>query len=233
MEPKEIKDSLKDLIVEARPLYPKLADKLENLQRWIKNKKDGQLRNKKYVRYILFQLIVDVETFLAINDYCLQEDRHEIIKDLNRSEMYWYETLFPQWFMKEDKYLPTWKQKLMADEFTDDDEKDRKQLIKLVKQRNGGTCWRYILDLSMATDIIMNSETGRPICVQYTTNAEEYTDKKVEKWREISFYYGINCTIFVRIYPKNSDDALSELANKSLEVSNTCSNYHCVVYDVR
>ena len=79
----------------------------------------------------------------------------------------------------------------------------------------------------------MNSETGRPICVQYTTNAEEYTDKKVEKWREISFYYGINCTIFVRIYPKNSDDALSELANKSLEVSNTCSNYHCVVYDVR
>jgi hypothetical protein len=103
MEPKEIKDSLKDLIVEARPLYPKLADKLENLQRWIKNKKDGQLRNKKYVRYILFQLIVDVETFLAINDYCLQEDRHEIIKDLNRSEMYWYETLFPQWFIKEDK----------------------------------------------------------------------------------------------------------------------------------
>jgi hypothetical protein len=85
----------------------------------------------------------------------------------------------------------------------------------------------------MATDIIINSETGRPICVQYTTNAEEYTDEKVEKWREISFYYGINCTIFVRIYPKNSDNALSALANKSLEVSNTCSNYHCAVYDVR
>ena len=159
MEPKEIRHSLKDLIVEARPLYPKLADKLENLQRWIKNKKDGQLRNKKYVRYILFQLIIDVETFLAINDR-LPEDRHEIIKDLSRSEIYWYEALFPQWFMKKDKHLPTWKQRLMADEFADDDKKDREKLITLVKQQNGGTCWRYILDLAMATDIIVNSDTG-------------------------------------------------------------------------
>ena len=228
MEPKEIRDSLKDLIVEARPLYPKLADKLENLQRWIRKKKDGQLRNKKYVRYVLFQLIIDVETFLAI-----QEDRNEIIKDLSRSEIYWYEILFPQWFMKEDKYLPTWKERLMADKFADDDDKYRKKLIKFVKQQNGCTCWRYILDLSMATDIIINSETGRPICIQYTTNAEEYTDEKIEKWKDISFYYGINCTIFVRIYPKNSNDAVYALVNKSLEVSNTCSNYHCVVYDVR
>jgi hypothetical protein len=85
----------------------------------------------------------------------------------------------------------------------------------------------------MATDIIINSETGRPICVQYTTNAEEYTDEKVERWRDISFYYVINRTIFVRIYPKNSGNGLYALAKKSLEVSNTCSNYHCAVYDVR
>ena len=161
------------------------------------------------------------------------ELKKEFVKNkLSRSEQYWYEILFPQWFMKEDKYLPTWKQKLMADKFADDDEY-REDLIKLVKQQNGGTCWRYILDLSMATDIIINSETGRPICVQYTTNTEEYTNEKVEKWREISFYYGINCTIFVRIYPKNSENPLHALANKSLEVSNTCSNYHCAVYDVR
>ena len=160
------------------------------------------------------------------------ELKKEFVKNkLSRSEQYWYEILFPQWFMKEDKYLPTWKQKLMADKFADDDEY-REDLIKLVKQQNGGTCWRYILDLSMATDIIINSETGRPICVQYTTNTEEYTNEKVEKWREISFYYGINCTIFVRIYHKNSENPLHALANKSLEVRNTCSNYHCAVYDV-
>jgi UDP-GlcNAc:undecaprenyl-phosphate GlcNAc-1-phosphate transferase len=63
MEPKEIRDSLKDLIVEAKPLYPKLADKLENLQRWIRKKKDGQLRNKKYVISVLYQLIKDVKFF--------------------------------------------------------------------------------------------------------------------------------------------------------------------------
>lgn len=233
MEPKEIKDSLKDLIVEAKPLYPKLADKLENLQRWIKNKKDGQLRNKKYVISVLYQLVTDIKFYLLVNKMPTELKREFVKNTLGRSEQYWHETLFPQWFMKEDKYLPTWKQKLMADEFTDDDEKDRRKLIELVEQQNGGTCWRYILDLSMATDIIINSETGLPICVQYTTNAEEYTDEKVERWRDISFYYGINRTIFVRIYPRNSDDALSALANKSLEDSNTCSNYHCVVYDVR
>ena len=203
MEPKEIKDSLRDLIVEARPLYPKLADKLENLQRWIKNKKDGQLRNKKYVRYILFQLIVDVETFLAIND-CPREDRNEIIKDLSRSETYWYETLFHQWFMKEDKYLPTWKQKLMADEFTDDDDEYREELIKLVKQRDGGTCWRYILDLAMATDMIINSDSGYPICVQYTTNATEHTEAKIADWNKIIFYY--NTALCARITDNKKEE---------------------------
>jgi len=232
MEPKEIKDSLKDLIVEARPLYPKLADKLDNLQRWIKNKKDGQLRNKKYVRYILFQLIADVETFLAINDYSLQEDRHEIIKDLSRSEMYWYETLFPQWFMKEDKYLPTWKEKLMADEFTDDDEEYRKQLIKLIKQQNGGTCWRYILDLAMATDMVINSNTGHPICVQYTTNAKEHTKDKIADWNKIIFYYNINRAIFVHFNPKDIDNSLIKLVMCSLHASNYLPNDCRRVYNV-
>jgi len=233
MEPKEIKDSLRDLIVEARPLYPKLADKLENLQRWIKKKKDGQLRNKKYVTSVLYQLIKDVKFYLLINKMPTDVKKKILKNSLGRSEQYWYETLFPQWFTKEDKYLPTWKGKLMADKFTDENQEYRKKLINLIAQQKGATCWRYILDLSMATDIIINSESGRPICVQYTTNAEEYTNEKVEKWRDISFYYGINCTIFVRIYPKNSDDTLSALANKSLEVSNTCSNYHCAMYDVR
>jgi hypothetical protein len=233
MEPKEIRDSLKDLIVEARSLYPKLADKLENLQRWIKNKKDGQLRNKKYVMSVLYQLVKDVKFYLFINKMPTELKREFVKNNLVRSEQYWYEILFPHWFNLEDKYLPEWKKKLMGEQFTDDDKKTREDLIELIQIRKGATCWRYILDLSMATDIIINSETGRPICVQYTTNAEEYTDEKVERWRDISFYYGINCTIFVRIYPKNSDNGLYALAKKSLEVSNTCSNYHCAVYDVR
>ena len=121
MEPKEIKDSLKDLIVEARPLYPKLADKLENLQRWIKKKKDGQLRNKKYVTSVLYQLIKDVKFYLLINKMPTDVKKKILKNSLGRSEQYWYETLFPQWFTKEDKYLPTWKGKLMADKFTDED----------------------------------------------------------------------------------------------------------------
>ena len=140
MEPKEIKDSLKDLIVEARPLYPKLADKLENLQRWIKKKKDGQLRNKKYVTSVLYQLIKDVKFYLLINKMPTDVKKKILKNSLGRSEQYWYETLFPQWFTKEDKYLPTWKGKLMADKFTDEDQEYREKLINLIAQQKGATC---------------------------------------------------------------------------------------------
>jgi hypothetical protein len=220
------------LIIEAKPLYPKLADKLENLQRWIRKKKDGQLKNKKYVISVLYQLLKDVKFYLFINKMSKDVKKEFVKNKLGRSEQYWYETLFPQWFMKEDKYLPTWKQKLMADEFTDDDDEYREELIKLVKQQDGGTCWRYILDLAMATDMIINSDSGYPICVQYTTNATEHTEAKIADWNKIIFYYNINRAIFVHFNPKDRDNSLIKLVMCSLHASNYLPNDCRRVYNV-
>jgi hypothetical protein len=220
------------LIIEAKPLYPKLADKLENLQRWIRKKKDGQLKNKKYVISVLYQLLKDVKFYLFINKMSKDVKKEFVKNKLGRSEQYWYETLFPQWFMKEDKYLPTWKQKLVADEFTDDDDEYREELIKLVKQQDGGTCWRYILDLAMATDMIINSDSGYPICVQYTTNATEHTEAKIADWNKIIFYYNINRAIFVHFNPKDRDNSLIKLVMCSLHASNYLPNDCRRVYNV-
>ena len=220
------------MIIEAKPLYPKLADKLENLQRWIRKKKDGQLKNKKYVISVLYQLLKDVKFYLFINKMSKDVKKEFVKNKLGRSEQYWYETLFPQWFMKEDKYLPTWKQKLVADEFTDDDDEYREELIKLVKQQDGGTCWRYILDLAMATDMIINSDSGYPICVQYTTNATEHTEAKIADWNKIIFYYNINRAIFVHFNPKDRDNSLIKLVMCSLHASNYLPNDCRRVYNV-
>ena len=54
-----IEQELKNLIADATPIEPGLAQRLDDMRRWIKAKKPGQLISKRYVMDFLIELSVD------------------------------------------------------------------------------------------------------------------------------------------------------------------------------
>lgn len=223
IQAENIEPMLKQLAVEAEAVNPALADKLKNLCRWIKGKSPGKLREKKYVAAVLTQLINDIRAWLVLNELS-DNDREIVFSQKSPAQRYWFESLLPEWFANEDKYLPNWKQKLMQGKYEDDDEPFRNVLIWQIKERKGNTLWRYLLDLSMATDLIVNHTQNAPLCIQYTKSSEDNTAEKRDKWEKTLRYWGIERGIFVRVHPKSRNPGIVKLANLSLVQSDNLSS---------
>lgn len=196
---------------------PALADKLDNLCRWIKGKSPGALRQKKYVAAVLVQLITDVKAWLQLHQLT-DRDREIALRGMAPSQKYWFEFLLPQWFEKEDRFLPNWKQKLMQGEYRDDDEPFRNILVWRIRTLEGDSLWRFLMDLSMATDLIV-SYNDDVLCVQYTRSSEKNTVGKRNQWEDVLRYWDIKRGIFVRVDPKTRNQGIYQLAYLSLQES--------------
>lgn len=198
MQAEEILPTLYELLDEAKITSPHFTNNLNSLIKWIKDKPPGKIRQKKYLAAILVQLIADLRLLLYLNKLTdIQKQR--FLLTLTPSEQYWFETLLPQWFVKKDEYFSTWKQKVMNNEFEDKDQSFRNALVLVIKQNNGSSLWRYLLDLSMATDIIVSYLLEKPLCVQYTISSPRNTINKKQVWENILRYWNINRGIFVHI----------------------------------
>ena len=59
IQSKDIEQELKRLIAETTLIEPGLASRLDEMRRWIKDKKPGQLMSKRHVMDFLIELCVD------------------------------------------------------------------------------------------------------------------------------------------------------------------------------
>lgn len=220
----QIKSEFEHLIQQAEELEPELAKRLKWFVRWIKNKKPGLLMKKRLVMDLLIEIYQDAKLWLAIKT-CTPDELTEFWEQAQMypPERYWYEILFPRWFQQSDIKLETWTSKIMSEQFNQSD----LSLINTFKigiNRHGGyTFTRYILDLSMATDILISGSLGKPLTVQLTIVASKYEDKYT-KWQETLKYWQICRGVFLRHEPTRFTQQVQRLLELSDTLDDNC--YH-------
>jgi hypothetical protein len=211
----EIEPELKLLINRASSVEPGLANRLDELRRWIKDKKPGLLTSKRFVIDFLLELIADADFLLNLKELTSQE-RQEVFDQMTPTERYWYNFLFPRGFNESDPKLSIWKQKMMSGEFTKDDESFLNVIVYQIERTGGTILRRYIVDLSMATDLIVSSSLFIPLCVQLTSVSDELSVEKKHLWEKTLRYWGIERAFFVSFNPVNKIKIVNRLANEIL-----------------
>ncbi|MDJ0618333.1 MAG: hypothetical protein QNJ63_16565 [Calothrix sp. MO_192.B10] len=215
MQAKEIKDRLKLLVREASLVDSDLAKRLEQINRWVKNVKSGSLTAKKLVILFLLQIIEDAEVWLRFKSLSSQEEQQAALNALNPALRYWYGDLFPKWLRGVDPKFYIWKQKMMAGEFIQEDENLLKLITNNIKNRGGYVVRRYIVDLSMTTDIIVSKGNEKPLCIQITSLADEYYQHKFDNWENVLRFWEIERGLFVSFDP-SSHDFVNKIVNVAL-----------------
>jgi hypothetical protein len=222
IQAKDIEPELKRLIAEARPVEPGLAHRLDEMRRWIRAKKPGQLMSKRHVMDFLVELYVDARVWLDLQAL-ESEARQACIDQMTPAERYWYTELFPRWFNEPDPKLSIWKQKLMAGEFDQEDKELIDSLCHCLEQRQGSSWACYILDLSMATDLLASGTLKIPLSVQLTTLSSQLSVDKKARWELTLRYWKIQRALFVSFNPMRDSTLLeSRILQESDRLPASC-----------
>jgi hypothetical protein len=111
----------------------------------------------------------------------------------------------PAWFQESDPHSPTWKKKIMSGEFQNSDNHAISQLNHAIMNQGGSAVWRYILDLSMATDLLVAGSTQQALCVQLTSITDPWLDDKSQKWSKTLRYWKIPRGLLLSYSKVNAD----------------------------
>lgn len=212
MKAEEIASELKRLSNMASSVEPGLAKRLDEMRRWIKKKKPGLLLQKKVVLLFLEELIRDSRFIIYIKSLD-EAEKQEVFANMRPPERFWYKTLFPRWFNSYDPKMLIWRQKMMAGELKLDDEPLIDRVLEQVRRLGGSTLRRYIMDLSMATDLAVSGDLGIILWVQLTTVKIELSADKSEAWESTLRNWGIERGLFVSFNPAKVNIA-GDLANE-------------------
>lgn len=79
----------------------------------------------------------------------------------------------------------------MAEEFPNTDSADILGFGKEFENLTAPAFYRYILDLSMATDILVSSSSSRPLAVQLTKSNPKVLFAKQVNWKKTLIYWSI------------------------------------------
>ncbi|AFZ27078.1 hypothetical protein Cylst_5028 [Cylindrospermum stagnale PCC 7417] len=218
MQAKNIKERLKSLIEKASAIDPSLVKRLNQIYRWVKDVKPGSLNAKPYVILFLRQLINDAETRLDIKGSASEEEQQAYFAAMTPTEKYWYGELFPKWLTENDPNFLTWRRKLMAGDFSQEDATLINSITKFTKQRGGTVVQRYVADLAMATDIIVSSRQEQPLCIQLTSLSQEFSLEKSIEWEEKLVFWGIERGLFLSYNP-GTTDFVNQIVNLALDNS--------------
>lgn len=223
MHPQQIREKLKSLIEEASTIDPSLAIKLNQINNWIKDVKPGTLMSKRFVLLFLQQFIRDTEIRLDIKRLTSEAERQDFYESMTPPERYWYAELFPRWLSKNDPKFHIWRKKLMSGEFNQEDEKLINLIADVIKLNGGQALQRYIIDLSMASDIIVSSIQEQPLCIQLTSQSQEFTQAKSDDWENTLISWGIARGLFLSFNPGESD-FINQIVNLALHKSDNLNN---------
>jgi hypothetical protein len=214
----EISTELSTLIEQAQVYEPLLAERLKVLSSWIHNLSPGKLRSKKYVLAILIEVCLISNRWLLLQQ-ADKEVREQFLEELDPSERYWTEVLFPAWFNEKDPKLTTWQKKLMAGKFEAKDGQFIKNLCRQIQIRGGHSIYQLLADLSMATDIIAGRTAGKCLCVQLTTVHKNYLQKKLTEWENTLRHWDIDRGLLISYVPCSNCEI--RLADITLSASDT------------
>jgi hypothetical protein len=223
LHPQQIKEQLKLLIEEASTIDPSLAIRLNQINNWIKDVRPGTLMSKRFVLLFLQQFIRDTEIRLDIKRLTSEAERQDVYELMTPSERYWYGELFPRWLSKNDPKFHIWRKKLMSGEFNQEDEKLINLIADVIKLNGGQALQRYIIDLSMASDIIVSSIQEQPLCIQLTSQSQEFTQAKSDDWENTLISWGIARGLFLSFNPGESD-FINQIVSLALDKSDNLSN---------
>lgn len=219
LSPQEARSRLEQLIQQASTPEPKLAKKLTALTKWIKDKKDGLLMSKPDVLDLLTEVILDAELWFALRSLSLEQRQQlYLIENKPVTEQYWLEVLFPRWINDQDPKFPSWKQEVMKGNFKREDASILRDLAREIEGRGGSCLWRYLLDLSMATDLLAAGECENPLCVQLTTVSGPYLVDKRQEWEATLGYWSIERGLLVS-YNSMGNSLVSRLVIVILQCS--------------
>jgi hypothetical protein len=224
----QIKVEFDSAIAHADITEPQLAERLRQLSRWIKNTKPGSLTKKKFVLNLLIEVLQDAKTWLKVKDLDSEE---KIVyyreAELTPPELYWYETLFPGWFHISDPKLAIWTKKLMAEEFSSIDDADILGFVSEFENLGAPVFYRYILDLSMATDILIGGSSKRSLAVQLTKSNPKLLSEKQNNWKETLIYWSIKRGV---LFSQSPSHPIHESARSLLMLSDSLDD-GCYVVD--
>jgi hypothetical protein len=223
LHPQQIREKLKSLIEEASSIDPSLAIKLNQINNWIKDVKPGTLMSKRFVLLFLQQFIRDTEIRLDIKRLTSEAERQDFYESMTPPERYWYGELFPRWLSKNDPKFYIWRKKLMSGEFNQEDEKLINLIADVIKRNGGQVLQRYIIDLSMASDIIVSSIQEQPLCIQLTSQSQEFTQAKSDDWENTLISWGIARGLFLSFNPGESD-FINQIVILALDKSDNLNN---------
>jgi len=221
LSPKELMEKLSELTQQVSSVAPKEGKRLKQIERWAKRKTQGELTAKEDVIDFLLQIVTDVEVWYKMKSTVTEnsevtvtaEDPEEIAEQKLPALRYWY-SLFSQWLVKYDYKFAIWKKKvLMSGKYREEDKELIEAIINKIKGSEGDAVWRFIADLSMATDIIVSSVEENPLCAQLTTVAKKYSQKKEEKWAETLRHWKIDRGLFISYNP-----AIADYVDKIVEI---------------
>lgn len=213
MQPRDIEPKLRELIKITSLVEPALAARLKGIVGWIKDIKPGLLMRKKFLVAFLIELIKDVESWLDLK-VLSEEERQLVFDQITPTVKYWYEVLFPKWFNQHDPKFDTWKRKLRAGEFNPEDKDTLKSIARQIESSGGTVVQRYVIDLSMATDLVTSGHLVNPLCVQITSIADESSLKnKIDKWKTTLWDWGIERALFVSINPGKKHEGVKSVGN--------------------
>ena len=215
MQAQEIKDKLNSLISEAAIIEPSLARRLDEINRWVKDVKPGSLTAKKFVLAFLLQLMRDSQVWLAIQSLPSERERQAAFELMTPGERYWYGYLFPKWLSQNDRKFYIWKQKLKTGQFDPADDIVIRAIAARIVERQGSVLYRYVADLSMATDSIVSNRQQQPLCIQVTTLSDEFSEQKYQKWQQTLQGWGIDRGLFLS-YDTKDANFLNQLVNIAL-----------------
>ena len=213
LQPRDIEPKLRELIKITSLVEPALAARLKTVWRWVKDVNSGLMMRKKFLMAFLLELIKDVEAWIDLK-VLSEEERQLVLDQVTPTVKYWYEVLFPKWFNQHDPKFDTWKRKLRSGEFNPEDKDTLKSIARQIESSGGSVVQRYVIDLSMATDLVTSGHLVNPLCVQITSIAEESSLKdKIDKWKKTLRDWEIERALFVSINPGKRDEGVKLAGN--------------------
>lgn len=206
-----INSALNSAIEEAQLLEPQLSERLHFLKRRIKSLTPGNLLQKRILLDFLTEVIEDSKLWLTLKASTLDEQK-QILNQMTTSERYWYEFLFPVWFSQFDQKLSNWIGELKKGNFERDDEALVNALSEKIEDQERDCYWGFILDLSMATDLIVGNRSGLAVCAQLTTVNKDFAEPKKDSWELTLRYWKIERGLFVSFNPSGNYGDVTNLA---------------------
>jgi hypothetical protein len=226
ISPQDVEPTLRRLISEAEKLEPALADRLREINKWIKDKPPGLLMRKKVLLNFLTEIVFDAELWLGFSEMTSEEQEIER-NNLSAVEQFWYFTLFPRWLSEPDPKLPKWKQEILKDTCERADEVQIGQLASSIEYLGGQAYRKMILDFSMATDLMVSGFLNQVLCVQLTISAQQNTEEKVFRWRETLNYWKIQRALFMSFDPCGQYRDSRKLAQLLIDQSDKLPAHGC------